>query len=97
MTITVEATDIHDARHQLGLTERTASIRIRWNSGDYGRKPTVGCIVDATDTPNQRVPLAFDSAGRAVRYIAKILKAHDKYVKSEIAKVAKEAKAAKKK
>ena len=96
MTITVQANDVNDARHQLGLLGPRAQIYIRFRDGhDYGRIPVTGAIVDAVASCPifGAVPMEFDSAAGALRHLSKILKHHDKFAREQAKRLGKQKKA----
>ena len=94
MTIRIEAKDLRDARHQLGLSLPNCPIKIFWRNtdvySDFGRIHEPGCIVDAVGIPGEEVQRSFANSWDAVRHIQKLLKLHDKAVREERAKRNKE-------
>lgn len=90
MTISLTASDIHDARMQLGQRTPSGAIVIRWRldptDGSYGRLHATGCIVDATSIHGEEVPRRFQSAAEAMRYVGALLKRHDTFVRDETKK-----------
>ena len=87
MTIRIEATDLRDARHQLGLSVPSCPIKIWWrNTGvfsDFGRQSEPGCIVDAVGMPGEEVQRSFPNSWEAMKHIHKLLKIHDEAVRKE--------------
>ena len=96
MTIHIDAADVYDASRQIGISNKRAEIRILWRDEDFGRNQYPGCIVDATSVAQIHVPMEFESAGKALRYLARLLLTHDKHVKAEQKRIVKEARKAKK-
>lgn len=88
MSITVTGNDLYDVRQKIGYRQSEPAISVRWISDDYMCDEHCGCIVKDV---RARVPVEFKDARSAILYIAKILKEHDAYAKTEIAKRKKEA------
>ena len=82
MSVTVTASTVHDAIHELGGHRRVGAIIIEWRKGPYDVSSYLdnhapGCIVDATAINGEEVKRAFPTSRAAVRYIASLLKKHD--------------------
>ena len=94
MTIRIEATDLRDARRQLGLSLPNCPIKIYWRNtevySDFGRIHEPGCIVDAVGMPGEEVQRSFANSWEAVKHIHKLLKLHDKAMREERKKKDKE-------
>jgi len=78
--IHVEGDHVWQIKQALGIGEGRAEIKITLNLShtDYARNPAPGCVVDATNY-TEKVPREFASADDAIRYIASLLKMHDKH------------------
>ena len=94
--IRIEAIDIHDARHKLGLSAPSCPIKIRWRSHeqfyDYGRIHEPGCIIDAVGMPGEETQRSFTNSWEAAKHIHKLLKMHDKHSREQRRKHNKELK-----
>lgn len=89
MAITIVAENISDAANKLGLSGRSAAIKIDWRRGehyDYQSKPEYGCIVDATSVPGEETKRAFAKSSDALRYIAAMFKKRDDFVRDDAKK-----------
>src|SRR3990167_9166014 len=85
MPVTIHAENVQDAAFQLGLTSRRRAIVILWRRDEesVGRRHKHGCIVDATSTSGNDVPLSFGTVNEALDCIRAMLLQHEHFVEHQ--------------